>query len=102
MLSAQACFKHAFPLVTLYTNLGEDAVVHGVNQVVNKIINIKKYAIAFSKKNWMKKGFGDSLALSKLQVHIIYNKNGSYLDEKKLHRPCSKQKKIDGNILIFP
>jgi len=50
----------------------------------------------------MKKGFGDSLALSKLQVHIIYNKNGSYLDEKKLHRPCSKQKKIDGNILIFP
>jgi hypothetical protein len=33
MLSAQACFKQNFPLVTLYTNLGDDAVVHGVNQV---------------------------------------------------------------------
>ena len=29
---AQACFKQGFSLVTLYTNLGEDAVVHGVNQ----------------------------------------------------------------------
>ena len=29
---AQACFKQGFPLVTLYTNLGEDAVVFGVNQ----------------------------------------------------------------------
>jgi len=32
MLTAQACFKQGFPLVTLYTNLGEEAVVHGVNQ----------------------------------------------------------------------
>ena len=31
-LSAVACFKHGFPLVTLYTNLGEEAVIHGVNQ----------------------------------------------------------------------
>ena len=31
-LSAVACFKQGFPLVTLYTNLGEEAVVHGVNQ----------------------------------------------------------------------
>jgi len=33
LLSALACFKQAFPLVTLYTNLGDDAVVHGINQV---------------------------------------------------------------------
>ena len=33
MLAAQACFKQNFPLVTLYTNLGDDAVVHGINQV---------------------------------------------------------------------
>ena len=32
MLSAQACFKQSFPLVTLYTNLGEDAVAHGLNE----------------------------------------------------------------------
>ena len=32
MLTAQGCFKQGFPLVTLYTNLGEEAVVHGVNQ----------------------------------------------------------------------
>ena len=34
MLSVQGGFKQGFPVVTLYTNLGEDAVVHGlkVNQ----------------------------------------------------------------------
>lgn len=32
MFTAQAAFKQAFPLVTLYTNLGEEAVVHGINQ----------------------------------------------------------------------
>ena len=32
MITAQACFKQAFPIATLYTNLGEEAVVHGLNQ----------------------------------------------------------------------
>ena len=32
MLSAQACFKQSFPVVTLYTNLGVEAVVHGLNE----------------------------------------------------------------------
>ena len=32
MLTAQACFKQGFPIVTLYTNLGEEAVIHGVNE----------------------------------------------------------------------
>lgn len=31
-IAAQACFKQSFALVTLYTNLGEEAVEHGVNQ----------------------------------------------------------------------
>ena len=31
-ITAQACFKQGFPVVTLYTNLGEEAVVHGVNE----------------------------------------------------------------------
>jgi len=32
MIAAQGCFKQCFPLCTLYTNLGEEAVVHGLNQ----------------------------------------------------------------------
>ena len=32
MLSALACFKHNFTVVTLYTNLGDEAVCHGINQ----------------------------------------------------------------------
>jgi long-chain acyl-CoA synthetase len=32
MIAAQACFKQTFPVVTLYTNLGDDAVIHGINQ----------------------------------------------------------------------
>jgi len=30
LITAQACFRQAFPVVTLYTNLGDDAVRHGV------------------------------------------------------------------------
>jgi len=32
LITAQACFRHSFPVVTLYTNLGEEAVEHGINQ----------------------------------------------------------------------
>jgi long-chain acyl-CoA synthetase len=32
MVCAIACFKQTFPLVTLYANLGDDAIVHGVNE----------------------------------------------------------------------
>jgi len=32
LITAQACFRHSFPVVTLYTNLGESAVEHGINQ----------------------------------------------------------------------
>ncbi|XP_041949850.1 long-chain-fatty-acid--CoA ligase 4b isoform X3 [Alosa sapidissima] len=32
MITAQACFKHNFPLVTLYATLGEDAVAYGLNE----------------------------------------------------------------------
>merc|ERR1719470_69876 len=32
MLTAQACFKQSFPVVTLYTNLGVEAIVHGLNE----------------------------------------------------------------------
>ncbi|XP_062392835.1 long-chain-fatty-acid--CoA ligase 4b [Sardina pilchardus] len=32
MITAQACFKHNFPLVTIYATLGEDAVAYGLNE----------------------------------------------------------------------
>ena len=32
MTSAIAAFKHSLAVVTIYTNLGEEAVVHGINQ----------------------------------------------------------------------
>ena len=32
MITAQAAFKQGFPVATIYTNLGEEAVVHGLNQ----------------------------------------------------------------------
>ena len=41
MIAAQACFKQTFPIATLYTNLGEEAVVHGLNQTEVNINLIK-------------------------------------------------------------
>ncbi|XP_052784060.1 long-chain-fatty-acid--CoA ligase 4-like isoform X1 [Mya arenaria] len=32
MIAAQACFKYNFPVVTLYATLGEDAIIHSVNE----------------------------------------------------------------------
>ena len=32
LLTAQGCFKQGFPVVTLYTNLGEEAVRHGLTE----------------------------------------------------------------------
>lgn len=32
MLTAQACFRHNFPLVTFYATLGEDAIAYGLNE----------------------------------------------------------------------
>ncbi|XP_054890258.1 long-chain-fatty-acid--CoA ligase 4 [Poeciliopsis prolifica] len=32
MITAQACFRHNFPLVTFYATLGEDAIAYGLNE----------------------------------------------------------------------
>ena len=31
-ITSQACFKQGFPIVTLYTNLGDEAIIHGINE----------------------------------------------------------------------
>jgi len=38
MVAAQACFKQTFPVVTLYTNLGDDAIIHAINQTEVEIV----------------------------------------------------------------
>jgi len=38
MVSAQASFRQSLSVVTLYTNLGEDAVVHGLNETEAELV----------------------------------------------------------------
>ena len=38
MITALACFKSSIIIVTLYTNLGNDGIIHGVNQVSTNIL----------------------------------------------------------------
>ena len=38
MVAAQACFKQSFPVVTLYTNLGDEAIIHAINQTQVEIV----------------------------------------------------------------
>uniref|UniRef100_A0A8C4Q264 long-chain-fatty-acid--CoA ligase n=1 Tax=Eptatretus burgeri TaxID=7764 RepID=A0A8C4Q264_EPTBU len=38
MIAAQACFKHNFPLVTLYATLGAEAVAHGLREAEVAIV----------------------------------------------------------------
>ena len=38
LVCALGCFKQTFPLVTLYANLGDDAIAHGINQGGNSIV----------------------------------------------------------------
>ncbi|ESP04960.1 hypothetical protein LOTGIDRAFT_205986 [Lottia gigantea] len=32
MIAAQSCFKYNFPIVTLYSTLGQEAITHGINE----------------------------------------------------------------------
>jgi len=38
MVAAQASFRQSFPVVTLYTNLGEEAVIHGLNETGAELV----------------------------------------------------------------
>ena len=38
LITALACFKSSITIVTLYTNLGDDAVVYGINQVEVEVL----------------------------------------------------------------
>jgi len=38
MVAAQGCFKQSFPVVTVYTNLGDEAIIHAINQTEVEIV----------------------------------------------------------------
>ena len=38
MVTALACFKFNYSLVTIYTNLGPDGVIHGINQTESQYV----------------------------------------------------------------
>ncbi|KAA8588499.1 hypothetical protein FQN60_009844 [Etheostoma spectabile] len=40
MITAQACFRHNFPLVTFYATLGEDAIAFGLNETGVTHLNV--------------------------------------------------------------
>jgi len=38
LITAQACFRNSLPVVTLYTNLGDEAIEHGINQTEVEVV----------------------------------------------------------------
>ena len=47
LVCALGCFKQTFPLVTLYANLGDDAIVHGVNETEVSFFFCENYFYKF-------------------------------------------------------
>ncbi|XP_057175084.1 long-chain-fatty-acid--CoA ligase 4b [Triplophysa rosa] len=68
MITAQACFRRNYPLVTLYASLGEDAVAYGLNQCGATHLITSTELLQTKLK-------GTLSAVSRLQ-HIIYAGSG--------------------------
>ncbi|XP_066570762.1 long-chain-fatty-acid--CoA ligase 4 isoform X2 [Amia ocellicauda] len=85
MIAAQACFRRNFPLVTLYSTLGEDAVAYGLNEsgvthlitsaelletklktVLPEIRNLK-HIIYVDKKNVSKTGYPEGIQIHSME-----------------------------------
>ncbi|KAM4732299.1 long-chain-fatty-acid--CoA ligase 4 isoform 2-T3 [Anableps anableps] len=71
MITAQACFRHNFPLVTFYATLGEEAIAYGLNEtgVTHLVISVELLETKLKKV---------LPQISKL-THIIY------VDQKKVN-----------------
>eukprot|EP01080_Neovahlkampfia_damariscottae_P009750 gene9750-2077_t len=50
MIGAQACFRSSFPVVTVYSNLGEDALMYSINQTKMQAIFCNASSIQVLKK----------------------------------------------------
>ncbi|KAK1163224.1 long-chain-fatty-acid--CoA ligase 4-like isoform X1 [Acipenser oxyrinchus oxyrinchus] len=85
MIAAQACIRYNFPLVTLYSTLGEDAVAYGLNEsgvthlitstelledklkcVLSELKNLK-HIICVDKKNISKTGYPKELEVHSME-----------------------------------
>uniref|UniRef100_A0A8C1V1K1 long-chain-fatty-acid--CoA ligase n=1 Tax=Cyprinus carpio TaxID=7962 RepID=A0A8C1V1K1_CYPCA len=71
MITAQACFRRNFPLVTLYATLGEDAVVYGLDQCGATHLITSTELLRTKLKNVLS-------AVSGLQ-HVVYAGSDEYL-----------------------
>uniref|UniRef100_A0A671LZQ2 long-chain-fatty-acid--CoA ligase n=1 Tax=Sinocyclocheilus anshuiensis TaxID=1608454 RepID=A0A671LZQ2_9TELE len=83
MITAQACFRRNFPLVTMYATLGEDAVAYGLNQCGATHLITSTELLRTKLKNVLS-------AVSGLQ-HVIYAGSDEYLSflSKEYERPTA-------------
>lgn len=114
MITAQACFKYNFPLVTLYATLGEDAVAYGLNEsgathlitsselletklkcVLSEISNIK-HIIYVGKKNINKSGYP-----ANLEVHHIEEVEELGAKPENLNNPPSQPLPTDLAVVMY-
>ncbi|KAK5925394.1 hypothetical protein CgunFtcFv8_017920 [Champsocephalus gunnari] len=86
MITAQACFRRNFPLVTFYSTLGEEAIAFGLNEtevthlvtssdlLQTKLKNVLplipklKHVIYVDKKKVSTQGFSDGLSIHSMQA----------------------------------
>ncbi|XP_023342990.1 long-chain-fatty-acid--CoA ligase 4 [Eurytemora carolleeae] len=55
LVTAQACFRHSLPVVTLYTNLGDSAIEHGLNETEAQLLYLcNEYELLPKFKNILK------------------------------------------------
>ncbi|XP_073497223.1 long-chain-fatty-acid--CoA ligase 4 isoform X2 [Phyllobates terribilis] len=113
MITAQACFKYNFPLVTLYATLGEDAVAFGLNEsgathlitsselletklkcVLSQVINIKH--IIYVGKNINKSEYP-----AFLEVHNMEEVEELGAKQENLSNPSSRPLPTDLAVVMY-
>ncbi|KAM9324870.1 long-chain-fatty-acid--CoA ligase 4 [Gastrophryne carolinensis] len=114
MITAQACFKYNFPLVTLYATLGEEAVAYGLNEseathlitsaelletklkpVISQISNVK-HIIYVGKRNLDLSGFP-----SHLQIHNMEAVEELGAKPDNLNNPPSRPVPSDLAVVMY-
>ncbi|KAM4021136.1 long-chain-fatty-acid--CoA ligase 4 isoform 2-T5 [Anomaloglossus baeobatrachus] len=114
MITAQACFKYNFPLVTLYATLGEEAVAYGLNEsgathlitsselletklksVLSQVTNIK-HIIHVGKKNINKSEYP-----ANLEVHNIEEVEDLGAKPENLQNPPCRPSPTDLAVVMY-
>ncbi|KAE8584337.1 hypothetical protein XENTR_v10020919 [Xenopus tropicalis] len=114
MITAQACFKYNFPLVTLYATLGEEAVAYGLNEsgasylftsaelletklksVLSQVTGLK-HIIYVGKKNISKAEYPASL-----EIHNIEAVEELGAKQENLSKPTSRPLPSDLAVVMY-